>query len=136
MKLFFVDHNYKYAVEQMLLTLFPDERPEYPAESPEDGEDYVKLALNRAAPTAVAVCRLRRDGEIYAGYASVAEELLKDKDEEGRLLSQALKLAFYRAALDSGLPRPVWGAPTPAAAERRSWTHATSGGFRAGRGRR
>ena len=112
MKLYFVDHNYQYAVEQMLLTLFPDERPEYPAEPPADGEDYVKLALNRAAPTAVAVCRLRRGGEIYAGYASVAEELLKDKLEEGRLLSQALKLAFYRAALASGLPRPVWGALT------------------------
>ena len=112
MKLYFVDHNYKYAVEQMLLTLFPDERPEYPDDPPADGEDYVKLALNRAAPTAVAVCRLRRGGEIYAGYASVAEELLKDKQEEGRLLSQALKLAFYRAALDSGLPRPVWGALT------------------------
>ena len=57
MKLYFVDHNYQYAVEQMLLTLFPDERPEYPARLPEDGEDYVKLALNRAAPTAVAICR-------------------------------------------------------------------------------
>ena len=34
MKLYFVDHNYKYAVEQMLLTLFPDERPEYPDDLP------------------------------------------------------------------------------------------------------
>ena len=30
MRLYLSGHDYKYAVEQMLLTLFPDERPEYP----------------------------------------------------------------------------------------------------------
>ena len=69
MKLYFVDHNYQYAVEQMLLTLFPDERPEYPDDPPADGEDYVKLALNRAAPTAVAEISFRsaeRNGSMSA----------------------------------------------------------------------
>ena len=37
MKLYFEGHEYKYAVEQMLLTLFPDQRPEYPAAAPEGG---------------------------------------------------------------------------------------------------
>ena len=35
MRLYLTGHDYKYAVEQMLLTLFPAERPEYPAGKPE-----------------------------------------------------------------------------------------------------
>ena len=38
MKLFFTGHNEKYAVEQMLLTLFPQERPEY-LETPSGGDN-------------------------------------------------------------------------------------------------
>ena len=34
MKLYLYGHDYKYAAEQMLLTLFPEERPEYPEGSP------------------------------------------------------------------------------------------------------
>ena len=34
MKLVLYGHDYKYAVEQMLLTLFPEERPEYPDAPP------------------------------------------------------------------------------------------------------
>ena len=30
MKLYLYGHDYKYAAEQMLLTLFPAQRPEYP----------------------------------------------------------------------------------------------------------
>ena len=29
MDLYFTGHNYKYAAEQMLLTLYPEERPAY-----------------------------------------------------------------------------------------------------------
>ena len=35
MKLYLYGHEYKYAVEQMLLTLFPAERPQYPEGEPE-----------------------------------------------------------------------------------------------------
>ena len=31
MNLILQGHDYRYAAEQMLLTLFPEERPEYPA---------------------------------------------------------------------------------------------------------
>ena len=34
MKLFFSGHDEKYAVEQTMLTLFPQERPLYPEEAP------------------------------------------------------------------------------------------------------
>ena len=37
MKLYLKGHDYKYATEQMMLTLFPQERPEYPQEATEPG---------------------------------------------------------------------------------------------------
>ena len=112
MKLYLAGHNYKYAVEQMLLTLFPEERPEYPAEPAADGEDYVRISLARTKTTATATCRLRSGGELFGGWSAVRAERLTDSTEENRLLSQAVKLAFYRAALASGVEKPVWGALT------------------------
>ena len=35
MRLYFTGHDYKYAAEQMLLTLFPEQRPEYPEGKPD-----------------------------------------------------------------------------------------------------
>ncbi len=35
MKMFLFGHDFRYAAEQMLLTLFPSERPEYPEGAPE-----------------------------------------------------------------------------------------------------
>ena len=49
MKLYLNGHNYKYAAEQMLLTLFPGERPEYPDAPPLSGEDALLLRLCSAA---------------------------------------------------------------------------------------
>ena len=46
MKLYLNGHNYKYAAEQMLLTLFPGERPEYPDAPPLPGEDALLLRLS------------------------------------------------------------------------------------------
>ena len=48
MKLYFKGHDYKYAAEQMLLTLFPGERPEYPDAPPLSGEDALLLSTLRA----------------------------------------------------------------------------------------
>ena len=39
MKLYLKGHDYKYATEQMLLTLFPGERPSYPDRPAGEGED-------------------------------------------------------------------------------------------------
>ena len=44
MKLFFSGHGEKYAVEQTLLTLFPEERPVYPEERP-GGDNELALAF-------------------------------------------------------------------------------------------
>ena len=45
MKLYLSGHEYRYAVEQSLLTLFPDQRPEYPDADPSADEDAAWSAL-------------------------------------------------------------------------------------------
>lgn len=110
MKLYLTGHDYKYAVEQMLLTLYPEERPEYPP-ARERG-DGAEISLHRSKTYATAVCRLLYRGTYSTGRAAVREDALTDAVTAGRLLSHIVKLAFYRAALHGGMPRPVWGALT------------------------
>ena len=112
MKLYLIDHNFRYAVEQMLLTLFPEERPEYPAEPAAEGEDYARIVLSERDGYRIATCRLRRNGEITAGYASVPMSSFTDSLVKNSKLSQIVKLSFYRAALAAGVKKPVWGALT------------------------
>ena len=110
MKLYLLNHDQRYAAEQMLLTLFPAERPEYPDE-PTDG-DCAVLKLSRGVKSATVTCRLRRDGKTVLGRAAVPNTALTDDVTEGRLISRAVKRAFYHAALRLGVKKPVWGALT------------------------
>ena len=54
MRLYLFGNQYKYAAEQMLLTLFPGEKPEYPEGKPEGRR--VELRLNRAVHYTTASC--------------------------------------------------------------------------------
>ena len=49
--------RYRYAAEQMMLTLFPGQRPEYPAGAPGEG-DFAILTLSRGASWVTATARL------------------------------------------------------------------------------
>ena len=110
MKLILRGHAYKYAVEQMLLTMFPEERPEYP-EGKVSG-DRMEISLSRGAAMTTAVCRFYRGGELFRASdarrtVDVTDELLID-----RISQRLIKNAMYRAALKSGCTRPAWGALT------------------------
>ena len=59
MNLYLIGHDYRYAVEQMLLTLFPDERPEYPDGRPTG--DRVELRMEVEATRSRADDRDNRD---------------------------------------------------------------------------
>ena len=48
MNLFFAGHQEKYAVEQTLLTLFPQERPVYP-DTPPGGDNELVLSFSRGS---------------------------------------------------------------------------------------
>jgi len=110
MELFLIGHDCRYAVEQMLLTLFPGERPRYP-ESP-SGADSAVIVLRRGRRFMTAHCRLRLSGKEYDGEARLSPPVHPDPLEDTRRQQRLVKLAFYRAALRSGCERPVWGALT------------------------
>jgi len=103
MELILIGHEYKYAAEQMLLMLYPEERPVYAASATDHGA-VIELTRSEAR------CTLVLDGKKTAGTAAVepwTNELEKSRSEQ-----RAVKLAFYRAALASGRTKPVWGALT------------------------
>ena len=110
MKLYLYGHDYKYAVEQMLLTLFPQERPEYPEEKT-DGESMA-VSLNKGEKFITAVCTLKIHGGTFHGRGAVSSGRLVTELETDRQCQHIIKDAIYRAALSSGLQRPVWGSLT------------------------
>lgn len=110
MKLYLYGHEYKYAVEQMLLTLFPAERPQYPEGKPEG--ERMEIRLSRGAKRVTASCRLQTAAGRFDGRASAELEKLGDALETDRKCQRLVKNAMYRAALRAGRKKPVWGALT------------------------
>ena len=110
MKLYLYGHEYKYAAEQMLLTLFPNERPEYPDTAPEG--ERMELRLSRGGTLTSAVCVYHSGTQIWRGEARAKNERMADPLARDRVCQRLVKNAMYRAALKSGVPRPAWGALT------------------------
>lgn len=105
-----INHDMRYAVEQALLTLFPQERPQYPEGAPEGNR--AEIALHEGPSRFTAVCRLYMGEGRFEGRAYADKSGFTDKLAQARLLQRAVKLAFYRAALKSGVEPPVWGSLT------------------------
>lgn len=110
MKLYFYGHDYKYAAEQILLTMFPQERPEYPLGKPEG--DRMELKLSVGAHRTTATCALYRGDAVFHGRAYADNALMTDELMTDRYCQRLIKNAVYRAALASGVSRPAWGALT------------------------
>ncbi len=110
MKLCLKNHDYKYAAEQMMLTLFPGERPLYGAAEGE--ENAAELSLSRGAIWATGKTVLRYRGERHTATCRVKTQGLDEGPELDRALQKALKLSFYRAGTQSLGKEPPWGALT------------------------
>ena len=110
MKLYLYGHEYKYAVEQMLLTLYPTERPQYPEGAPEG--ERMEIRLRRSAEGAEASCELVLDTGHWKGRDFAPASSMTSPLEENSRCQRLIKNAIYRAALASGHPRPAWGALT------------------------
>ena len=93
----------------MLLTLWPDERPEYTDAKCGDG---AMLSLHRGEKYTTAVCALTLDGKKSRGRAAFLNEKAADALTRDSMEQRCLKNAFYRAALSSGHEKPAWGALT------------------------
>lgn len=107
MRLYFSGHGCRYAAEQSLLMLFPGEKPEYPEGSP-SGE-RCELRVSRGAKYTVCTALLVRSGAAFRGRAQAENPDPADEYALRGCENRLVKLAFYRAALASGLPKPEWG---------------------------
>lgn len=107
MRLYFSGHDCRYAAEQSLLMLFPGEKPEYPEGSP-SGE-RCELRVSRGAKYMVCTALLVRSGAAFRGRAQAENPDPADEYALRGCENRLVKLAFYRAALASGLPKPEWG---------------------------
>ena len=112
MKLYLEQHNYRYAVEQMLLVLFPEERPEYPDLQPQGEEDFLRSTISRGAVWTTAHTTLRRNGKTYRRFARAKTATLTGKLQTDRILQKIIKLSFFKAACDCTGETPPWGALT------------------------
>lgn len=110
MKLSLKHHEYKYAAEQMLLTLFPGERPLYG--DAEEGENAAELSLFRGPVWATGKTVLRYGGKEYTASCRVKTVGFAEGAELDRALQKALKLSFYRAGTHALGKEPPWGALT------------------------
>ena len=97
MKLYLYGHDYKYAAEQMLLTLFPNERPEYPAAAP--AGERMEIRLNRGEKMTTASCALYRGEGRFRASARAENAALTDPLQRDRICQRLVKNAIYRAAL-------------------------------------
>ena len=124
MKLWFTSDNvdwdplrYRYAAEQMLLTLFPGEGPEYPdapAPTALDAErNAVIFTLHRGKKLTNLSALLLRDGKWNNGVVRFPSQELDEAEERVyHTLQRAVKESFYKAGtmlLGHDLP---WGSLT------------------------
>ena len=116
MKLWLANNDYKYAAEQIMLMMFPDERPEYPETAVpaerEQPESSAVLTISKSAEWTTATARLRVNGRTAKGISRARTEELKNELITARVLQKILKKAFYKAAVDITGKKPVWGSLT------------------------
>ena len=123
MKLFLLQGNFdwqperfKYSAEQMMLTLFPGEKPEYPAycqNAIEEGDSAAVFSLHRAARWATMTAQVWWKGEMQTARTRIlSSELDKAPEWVYHVVQHALKQAFYRAGTALLGVEPPWGALT------------------------
>lgn len=103
-------HDYKYAVEQIMLILFPGEKPDY-EEAPEEANQAVS-SLSISQVWATAQTRLQWQGRTALGISRVKASELTDQLTRDRLLQRIIKQSFYKAAVECTGITPPWGALT------------------------
>ena len=109
MKLELIGHDEKYAVEQSLLTLFPDERPVYGPVTDEDAS-AARITLTEDADSVCVTTELRCGGKAAADCYSYPLSGT-DYEKEGQR-RHALGLSFFRAAKEVLGVTPAWGSLT------------------------
>jgi len=113
MKIELIGHDYKYAVEQIMLALFPGEKPEYSFDYVNGSDElFVSSHLHICDVYAQASTLIRCGDKISRGVARVKREKLIGKIITDRLYQRIIKQSFYRAAPEFMDAPPVWGSLT------------------------
>ena len=112
MKLYLRGHDYRYAVEQMLVTLFPGQRPEYPEGRPDRTAPAALLALEQAGESLTAHATLWWEGCEYSAVQAAPVSELTGGLADDRVRQRILRLAFYDAGVQALGQEPAWGALT------------------------
>ena len=88
-----IGHEYKYAVEQIMLMLFPEERPTYP-ETP-GGAPAARISLKEGKEWATAHTAIFMDGKRTDGTARIQLSALQgDEILTERLRRGIIKMSF------------------------------------------
>ncbi len=109
MKLYFKGHDFRYAAEQMMLTLFPSQRPEYPEGEPDGAAPAALLTLERDGDALYARSELWWEG---GHYIASRTERPREGEDERRAAMRLVRLAFYDAGVQALGGEPPWGALT------------------------
>ena len=109
MKVQLIGHDEKYALEQSLLTLFPDERPLYGTVEPGDAR-WAVVRMHEENGSVCVTTELGFDGTRAAG--SHACPLSGSEYEREGQRRHCLGLSFFRAASELLDIHPAWGSLT------------------------
>lgn len=112
MRLYLIGHDYRYAVEQMMLTLFPGQHPEYPGGPPDGTGPALLLSLTETEGALEARARLWWEGYAYTGLRRADKGELTGGLTDDRVRQRILRLAFYDAGVAALGQEPPWGALT------------------------
>ena len=112
MKLYFHGHNYKYAAEQMLLTLFPGSGRSIRTDRRGAGEDGLVLSLHLGARLATATAALTWEGRTCRKTRRCPLPDPGDKVARDRAFQHILSWPFTARAPPCWGAEPPWGALT------------------------
>ena len=105
--------RYKYSVEQMMLSLFPGEKPDYPDTPFAAEENSARFNLERGEEIAVVTTTLCRGSKTADASAQFPAGQLDDTPEKVyHVIQHALKMSFYQAGVEILGQEPPWGALT------------------------
>ncbi len=111
MKLY-LNHHYKFAIEQMLFTLFPGEKPLHPDTPPEPGENALISEILWENQVAHCTANLTWNAKSFDEIIDVTVDASDDDLVRNRKLSFGLKQAFYAVSIQALGCAPAWGALT------------------------
>ena len=112
MRLYLQGHDYRYAVEQMMMTLFPGQKPDYPEHAPDGTSPAAQVTLKHTADTITAHAKLWWEGKVCEAERSASVAELTGGLDDDRVRQRIIRFAFYDAGIAALGHEPPWGALT------------------------